>query len=315
MKAKIFYVFIVLALSLSTCGTSRPKPEKTVEKTTKAQSGEAKKPAIKPGSQSTLPASQPKIATAPVKATAADQEYVINELTFEVKKLSAEVKHLQSALKELQAKSQMWDNPLSIYEKEIILINGTSIYGKIIYQDDKIIKVETLIGYLVIDKNQVVRVVTNIVEKREEQFVPQEVATDVKDTAPITIQAPYISKTSEPSQISEPISRVPNCVLVGNIKERKDLSGNTILSGEIKNIGGRRADFVKINFVFRKNWSGDTETRTAFVEGSYVTFEGSGITSNNSLLPGASGTFEMIIPKDFGQFIGYSYNIDWEVYK
>ena len=102
---------------------------------------------------------------------------------------------------------------------------------------------------------------------------------------------------------------------MGNIKERKDLSGNTILSGEIKNIGGRRADFVKINIVFRKNWSGDTETRTAFVEGSYVTFEGTGITSNNSLLPGATGTFEMIIPKDFGQFIGYTYNIDWEVYR
>ena len=79
--------------------------------------------------------------------------------------------------------------------------------------------------------------------------------------------------------------------------------------------GSRRSDFVKINFIFRKNWSGDTETRTAFVEGSYYTFEGSGITTNNSLLPGASGTFELIIPKNFGTFIGYSYNIDWEQFK
>lgn len=209
----------------------------------------------------------------------------------------------------------MWDNPLSIYDKEIIMANGTSIFGKIIYQDEKMIKVETWIGYLNIDKNQVVRVVTNIVEKPDEQYVPPELASDIKDDKPITIQAPYISKTGEPAPIGEATSRVPNCVLVGNIKERKDLSGNTILSGEIKNIGGRRADFVKINIVFRKNWSGDTETRTAFVEGSYVTFEGTGITSNNSLLPGATGNFEMIIPKDFGQFIGYTYNIDWEVYR
>ena len=315
MKAKNFYVSIILAISLSACGASRAKPEKIGEETTKAKLEKAENLPESQSSKSTSSGPQPKIATAPVKATAADQSRLINELTFEVKKLSAEVKHLQSALKELQAKSQMWDNPLSIYDKEIIMANGTSIFGKIIYQDEKMIKVETWIGYLNIDKNQVVRVVTNIVEKPDEQYVPPELASDIKDDKPITIQAPYISKTGEPAPIGEPTSRVPNCVLVGNIKERKDLSGNTVLSGEIKNIGGRRADFVKINIVFRKNWSGDTETRTAFVEGSYVTFEGTGITSNNSLLPGATGTFEMIIPKDFGQFIGYTYNIDWEVYR
>jgi hypothetical protein len=49
-----------------------------------------------------------------------------------------------------------------------------------------------------------------------------------------------------------------NCVLVGNITEKKDVQGNYVFNGELKNIGGRRADFVKVDFVFRKNWSGET---------------------------------------------------------
>lgn len=315
MKNKVFYAFLLLAISLSGCSLFKAKPEKTTEKTTvtpaKISSDEAKTAST----QATLPAPPREVAAAPVQATSADQNYVINELTFEVKKLSAEVKHLQSTLQELQAKNQTWANPLSIYDKEIIMENGGSIYGKIIYQDEKIIKVETLIGYLILDKAQVVRVVTNTIEKPAEQYVPAELATEAKTATPAAAQAPYISKTEEPAQLTEPVGRTANCVLVGNVKERKDRTGNTIFSGEIKNIGSRRADFVKINFVFRKNWSGDTETRTAFVEGSYFTFEGSGITTNNSLLPGASGNFEMVIPKEFGNFIGYSYNIDWELYQ
>ena len=258
-----------------------------------------------------------KRASAPVRTTYADQKYVMNELTFEVKKLSAEVKHLRSELQDLQSRSQMWMNPLAMYNKEIIMDNGTSIFGKIIYQDEKIVKIETLIGFLVLDKPNIVRVITNIPEKPAEQYVPDELAIDMQKTpsSALPVQPGYISRIGEPSEIRESSVRTANCVLVGNIKERKDRSGNTIFSGEIKNIGNRRADFVKINFVFRKNWSGDTQTRTAFIEGSYFTFEDSGITTNNSLLPGASGTFELIIQKTFGSFIGYSYTIDWEQYQ
>ena len=103
-------------------------------------------------------------------------------------------------------------------------------------------------------------------------------------------------------------------VLVGNISETKDRSNNISLSGQLKNIGGNRADFVKMNFVFRKNWSGETKTLTSFVKGAYHTFE-SGITTDSSLLPGASGSFELVVPADFGPFIGYSYVIDWEEYE
>ena len=84
--------------------------------------------------------------------------------------------------------------------------------------------------------------------------------------------------------------------------------------GEIKNIGGRRADFVKVDFVFRKNWSGETRTLTTFIKGSYNTFD-TGIVSDASLLPGANGKFDLYVPQDFGTFIGYSYVIDWEEYQ
>ena len=110
------------------------------------------------------------------------------------------------------------------------------------------------------------------------------------------------------------ISFSANCVLVGNISEKKDGQGNIIFDGEIKNIGGRRADFVKVDFVFRKNWSGETKTLTTFVKGSYNTFD-TGIVSDASLLPGAVGKFDLYVPQDFGAFIGYSYVIDWEEYQ
>jgi len=257
------------------------------------------------------------VSPAPIRATSADQGYALNELTFEVKKLAAELKHLRNQVDELQAKNQMWMNPLALYDKEIITDNGASIFGKIIYQDDKIVKVETLIGYLVLERKSIVRIITNIPQKPSEQYVPQELATDLKpQTVPPVpqVQPAYISGAQQPSQMTETAVRNANCVLVGNIQESKDRSGNTIFAGEVKNIGTRRADFVKINFIFRKNWSGDTKTKTVFVEGSYYTYESSGITSNNSLLPGATGTFKLIIEKAFGSFVGYSYTIEWEQY-
>ena len=95
---------------------------------------------------------------------------------------------------------------------------------------------------------------------------------------------------------------------------KESYSDNIIFDSEIKNIGGRRADFVKVDFVFRKNWSGETRTLTTFIKGSYNTFD-TGIVSDASLLPGANGKFDLYVPQDFGTFIGYSYVIDWEEYQ
>ena len=102
-------------------------------------------------------------------------------------------------------------------------------------------------------------------------------------------------------------------VLAGDITEEKDGSGNTVLSGEVKNVGNKRADFSKIIFTFRTNWQGDSKALTAFINGVTNTFE-TGISSDNSILPHAVGNFQMVIPKSFGSFIGYSYDIDWSQY-
>ena len=233
------------------------------------------------------------------------KDFILNELNFEIKKLSAEFKHLTQELDDLKALSKMWVNPLTIYSKEIILKNGSTVFGKIIYQDDKSLKVETLVGYLIVDRAQVVRIVDNVITEDTQEYVPEQIRESyTPPPMPKLAQPRYTSPNNSAMNASAKFSA--NCVLVGNISEKKDGQGNIIFDGEIKNIGGRRADFVKVDFVFRKNWSGETKTLTTFVKGSYNTFD-TGIVSDASLLPGAVGKFDLYVPQDFGAFIGYSY--------
>jgi len=242
-----------------------------------------------------------------------NKDFIINELNFEIKKLNAEIKHLTQDLDDLKALSKMWVNPLTIYSKEIILKNGSTVFGKIIYQDDKSLKVETLVGYLIVDRAQVVRIVDNVITEDSQEYVPEQIRESyAPPPMPKLAQPRYTSSNNSARMASQKLSA--NCVLVGNIAEKKDSQGNIIFDGEIKNIGGRRADFVKVDFVFRKNWSGETRTLTTFVKGSYNTFD-TGIVSDASLLPGANGKFDLYVPQDFGTFIGYSYVIDWEEYQ
>ena len=241
------------------------------------------------------------------------KDFILNELNFEIKKLSAEFKHLSQENDDLKALSKMWVNPLTIYSKEIILKNGSTVFGKIIYQDDKSLKVETLIGYLIVDRAQVVRIVDNVITEDTQEYVPEQIRESyTPPPMPKLAQPRYTSTNNSARNASAKFSA--NCVLVGNISEKKDGQGNIIFKGEIKNIGGRRSDFVKVDFVFRKNWSGETKTLTTFVKGSYNTFD-TGIVSDASLLPGAVGKFDLYVPHDFGGFIGYSYIIDWEEYQ
>ena len=241
------------------------------------------------------------------------KDFILNELNFEIKKLSAEFKHLSQEIDDLKALSKMWVNPLTIYSKEIILKNGSTVFGKIIYQDDKSLKVETLVGYLIVDRAQVVRIVDNVITEDTQEYVPEQIRESyTPPPMPKLAQPRYTSSNNSSRNASAKFSA--NCVLVGNISEKKDGQGNIIFDGEIKNIGGRRADFVKVDFVFRKNWSGETKTLTTFVKGSYNTFD-TGIVSDASLLPGAVGKFDLYVPQDFGAFIGYSYVIDWEEYQ
>ena len=238
------------------------------------------------------------------------KDYILNELSFEIKKMTAELKYLNEELENLKALSQMWVNPLAIYSKEIIMKNGSTVFGKIVYQDEESIKVETLVGYLIINRKDVVRIIDNVITEEQAEYVPEQ----VRDS----YTPPPMPKLAEPQYTSSERSASKkysaNCVLMGNISEKKDAQGNIVFNGEIKNIGGRRSDFVKVDFVFRKNWSGETKALTTFVRGGYHTFD-SGITTDATLLPGATGAFELYVPHDFGSFIGYSYVIDWEEYE
>jgi len=240
----------------------------------------------------------------------AGKDYILNELSFEIKKMTAELKYLNEELENLKALSKMWVNPLAIYSKEIIMKNGSTVFGKVVYQDEESLKIETLVGYLIINRKDIVRMVDNIITEEQAEYVPEQ----VRDS----YTPPPMPKLAEPqytsSKRSESKKYSANCVLMGNISEKKDAQGNIVFNGEIKNIGGKRSDFVKVDFVFRKNWSGETKTLTTFVRGGYHTFD-SGITTDATLLPGATGAFELYVPHDFGSFIGYSYVIDWEEYE
>ena len=261
---------------------------------------------------------QPAYAPVPVPQTAdasggASNDFILNELNFEIKKLTAEFKHLSREMDDLKALSKMWINPLTIYSKEIILKNGSTVFGKIVYQDDKSLKVETLVGYLIIKRDEVVRIVDNVITEDQQEYVPEQIRESYAPPPMPKLTVPkYTSSSVSNRDAGEKFSA--NCVLMGNISEKKDSQGNVVFTGEITNIGGRRADFVKMDFVFRKNWSGETRTLTTFIQGSYNTFD-SGIVSDSSLLTGALGKCELDVPQDFGSFIGYSYVIDWEEYQ
>ena len=153
----------------------------------------------------------------------------------------------------------------------------------------------------------------SVITEDQQEYVPEQIRESYAPPPMPKLTVPkYTSSSVSSRDVGEKFSA--NCVLMGNISEKKDSQGNVVFNGEIKNIGGRRADFVKMDFVFRKNWSGETRTLTTFIQGSYNTFD-SGIVSDASLLPGALGKFELYVPQDFGSFIGYSYVIDWEEYK
>ena len=228
---------------------------------------------------------------------------IIEDLRMDIKKLKAELDYQHENLSKLEAQTKVFANPFAIYNKEIVLNNGSSIFGKIVYQDQDVMKIETLIGQLIIDRNTIIRVVNQVSAYGN---FDEESSNNQSSGSPDASGVNLIQK------------RVANMsahlVLVRDITEEKDGSGNTVLSGEIKNVGNKRADFSKIIFTFRTNWQGDSKTLTAFINGITNTFE-TGISSDNSILPHAVGNFEMVIPKSFGSFIGYSYDIDWSQYE
>ena len=167
--------------------------------------------------------------------------------------------------------------------------------------------VETLIGNLTINRSSVVRIVENItvLDDKNEELEIVEISQDTQEE--LISEADFIKQRQAQSSAS--------VILIEDIKESKDKSGNTILQGDLKNIGTQRADLVRVDFILRKNFQGDIETITTYVHGSSHVFKNTGVISNSSIEPGAIASFKMIIPNNLGNFIGYSYQIEWDYYE
>jgi len=218
-----------------------------------------------------------------------------------INNLSARIQYLEELLNSYQAQSLALENPMSFFNKKVLLTNGSMLYGNITYQDDTIIQLETLIGALAIEKNTIIRVVDQAVSvlDKDDQFI--ELNTE--------------------NNIEENIDNMQNqhsaeVVLLGDFKEEKDENQNTILSGQVKNIGLKRADFAKITFTIYRHQSYDSMPveYTAFINGSSVSFDSNAI-STSSLFKEEVGDFSLVIPSDFGSFVSYTYRIDWEEYE
>ena len=235
-------ILLFVCLFISACANVESVLENDSANEDKKASEE--RPNLNQESKEAQPVSQNKD---PLIKTSSSNHYgiLIEEQSLQIKKLRAEIDFINEELYKLKAQSQVWENPFSIYNKEITLDNGSTIYGKIIYQDQNIIKVETLIGGLTIDRSTIVKVTENIVE-----IIPK----DSISNAPMQsfVKAGSIIEIESSLQKTE-IERKEyktkaNLVVLGSIYEKSDENGNTILSGEIKNIGNQRADFAKFNF-------------------------------------------------------------------
>ena len=218
-----------------------------------------------------------------------------------INNLSARIQYLEELLNSYQAQSLALENPMSFFNKKVLLTNGSMLYGNITYQDDVIVQLETLIGALAIEKNTIIRVVDQAVSilDKDDQFI----------------------ELNAENNIEEDIDNMQNqhsaeVVLLGDFKEEKDENQNTILSGQVKNVGLKRADFAKITFTIYRNQSYDSMPveYTAFINGSSVSFDSNAI-STSSLFTEEVGDFSLVIPSDFGPFVSYTYRIDWEEYE
>ena len=99
-----------------------------------------------------------------------------------------------------------------------------ALFLKIIYQDDKSLKVETLVGYLIVDRAQVVRIVDNVITEDSQEYVPEQIRESyAPPPMPKLAQPRYTSSNNSARMASAKLSA--NCVLVGNIAEKKDSQG------------------------------------------------------------------------------------------
>ena len=214
--------------------------------------------------------------------------------------LKAKISYLEKELSKMVLHPGTWENPFSIYNKKILMENGTLYYGNIIYQDENTVTLETLIGRLNLDRSRIQRVYAHRPEEEDVAILPS-LDFDMSEVE----DGDIIYK--KPAEV----------ILLGNINSFIDDEGHTTLQGQVKNIGGQRADFVKVNMVLYRDWSETLPPKsfTVFVDGSthYFTPDSAKM-SNSSVQPEAIADFKLIIPKEFGTLMSWKYDIDFEQY-
>lgn len=214
--------------------------------------------------------------------------------------LKAKISYLEKELSKMVLHPGTWENPFSIYNKKILMDNGTLYYGNIIYQDENTVTLETLIGRLNLDRSRIQRVYAHRPDEEDIAILPS-LDFDMSEVE----DGDIIYK--KPAEV----------ILLGNINSFIDDEGHTTLQGQVKNIGGQRADFVKVNMVLYRDWSETLPPKsfTVFVDGSthYFTPDSSKM-SNSSVQPEAIADFKLIIPKEFGTLMSWKYDIDFEQY-
>ena len=118
------------------------------------------------------------------------------------------------------------------------------------------------------------------------------------------------------SKLVKPGDRVDVIVIfdLGGGKE-KSMAKTILQDVAILSIGKNVTNNIG-RLVEKDPFSGKTKTKslTAYVRGSKHTFTDPHIETDSSIEIDAIAGFELVIPPDFGEFIGYSYTVDWEQY-
>jgi len=223
----------------------------------------------------------------------------IEETKQEISALKTRIHNLQQELGLKSESISIFDSPYSLFNQQIVLDNGTIYYGNVIYQDEQTITIETLIGKLNLERSRIVRVLSH--QAFDDQVDFPEV--DFGDANNLIEDGKSIYKS--PAEI----------ILLGNIAQSIDEQGNQILQGRVKNTGGQRADFVKINITLYRDWSATQppKTITVFVNGSTFNFDEDKI-SKSSVEPQAVADFALVVPSSFGSVISWTWTVDFEQY-
>ena len=116
-------------------------------------------------------------------------ELLIETNLAKIDRLNAELSYLKENYLELESKSKFWTDPVHLYSKKIILDNGSNVFGNIIYQDNNVVHVETLIGTLSLVRESIIRVVDYQVEniEKSELDVVDIVKNNLDENATIAI--------------------------------------------------------------------------------------------------------------------------------